>query len=367
MYRQTLKPPDVPWCASSSTLHWSPVVADPAGTRPWMPGSGLDPGPHTACGVATCGGSARVAVGTRAGFCPVPCPSASRSLSGPSAPNAFNAGSAITIAITRIGAAGPRRQPPIAREATTASLPMRRFPERCSGQTARDLSDSCTRVFVTPARRPLARLRRLRDLLVGSRLTPTDALAAGILDLFEEQVYAGEVTADGHYIGHSPTPPWARFVGGEVPDGTPAGAFWESRIHPDDWADYAAFNAALLRGEDAEAKYRLSGLDGVTRVIQDRARPQRRADGTVWVRGIISDVTRREEADARLAEASDRFSRLLDVVGEHVYLARAFPDGRIEELFQGPGADRLLGGAVPDPDMANWEAALHPADRPAYD
>jgi diguanylate cyclase (GGDEF)-like protein len=219
---------------------------------------------------------------------------------------------------------------------------------------------------VKAARRPIARLGRLRDL-VASRLGSSDGLAEGILDLFEEQAYAGEVTADGHYIGRSPTPPWTRFVGGEVPDDVPPGEFWESRIHPDDWAIYADFNAALLRGEDAEAKYRLIGLDGVTRVIQDRARPQRRADGTVWVRGIISDVTRREEADARLAEASDRFSRLLDVVGEHVYLARAYPDGRLEELFQGPGADRLLGGAVPDPEMENWDAALHPADRAAYD
>ena len=109
------------------------------------------------------------------------------------------------------------------------------------------------------------------------------------------------------------------------------------------------------------------GVDGVTRLIQDRARPLRRADGSVLVRGILSDVTRREEADARLAEASDRFEGLLDVVGEHVYLAQVLPDGGVQELFQGPGADRLLGGAEPDPEMENWEAALHPADRPAYD
>ena len=70
------------------------------------------------------------------------------------------------------------------------------------------------------------------------------------------------------------------------------GEFWESRIHPDDWEAYAGFNRALLRGEDAEAKYRLLGIDGVTRVIQDRARPLRRADGSVLIRGIISDVTR---------------------------------------------------------------------------
>jgi diguanylate cyclase (GGDEF)-like protein len=210
------------------------------------------------------------------------------------------------------------------------------------------------------------RLERLRDRLA-IRLGLTDEHTAGILDLFEEQVYAGVVTADGHYVGSSHTPPWTRFIGGDLPAGIPPGEFWESRIHRDDWPLYAAFNRNLLHGADAEAKYRLLGLDGVTRIIQDRARPQRRADGSVLIRGIISDVTRREEADARLAEASERFSRLLDVVGEHVYLALGFPDGRLEELFQGPGADRLLGGAEPDPDMENWEAALHPDDRPAYD
>ena len=83
--------------------------------------------------------------------------------------------------------------------------------------------------------------------------------------------------------------------------------------------------------------------------------------------GIISDVTEREQAAARLDEASDRFTSLLDVVGAHVYLALALPDGQIEELFQGPGGDRLLGGAEPDPEMVNWDAAVHLDDRPAYD
>jgi len=73
------------------------------------------------------------------------------------------------------------------------------------------------------------------------------------------------------------------------------------------------------------------------------------------------------DAEARLAEQRDRFTSLLDVLGEHVYLALVLEDGTIKEIFQGPGADRLLGGAVPDAEMENWEAALHPDDRAAYD
>src|SRR6185295_10438047 len=45
----------------------------------------------------------------------------------------------------------------------------------------------------------------------------------------------------------------------------------------------------------------------------------------------------------------------------------ALPDGTLEALYQGPGGDRLLGGAEPDPDMVNWDAAVHPDDRRAYD
>ncbi len=208
--------------------------------------------------------------------------------------------------------------------------------------------------------------RRLRER-VAARFGFADAQVTGILDLFEERVYAGEVRRDGHFVAISSVGVGAPYLGGRPPAGVEWGEFWESRIHPDDWDAYADFNQALLRGEDAEVKYRVVGVDGVTRVIQDRARPLRKADGSVLIRGIISDISRREEADAQLAEASDRFGRLLDVVGEHVYLAQSFPDGSIKELFQGPGADRLLGGAEPDPEMQNWEAALHPSDRPAYD
>ena len=181
----------------------------------------------------------------------------------------------------------------------------------------------------------------------------------GILDLFEELAYAGEVTRAGHYVHHTSGPTFERFLGGPLPADCDPGPLWEMLLHADDREEYDSFNRRLLSGEDAEVTYRLCGLDGVTRILWDRARPRDRGDGSVLVRGIISDVTRRDEADARLAEVNARFTRLLDVTGEHVYVALAHPDGRVEELFQGPGADRLLGGAEPDAEMENWDAALH--------
>jgi diguanylate cyclase (GGDEF)-like protein len=201
--------------------------------------------------------------------------------------------------------------------------------------------------------------------LVGRRSRREPDLA-GILDLFEEHAYAGEITRSGQYVHHSSGPSFERLLGGRRPADRDPGELWESLLHADDKEAYDSFNRRLLSGEDAEVTYQLRGLDGVTRILWDRARPRRRADGSVVVRGIISDVSGRREADARLAEVNARFTRLLDVTGEHVYVALAHPDGRLEEVFQGPGADRLLGGDEPDAAMENWDAALHPEDRGAY-
>jgi diguanylate cyclase (GGDEF)-like protein len=196
----------------------------------------------------------------------------------------------------------------------------------------------------------------------------SDSQLARILDLFEEHVYAGEITPSGSYVDHASEGTVGSLLGGEVPAGAERGEFWESRILADDWAAYEAFNRRLLDGEDAEVTYRIAALDGVTRVLRDRARPRPKGDGGMLIDGIISDLTAREEATARAAEAHDRFTSLLDVVGAHVYLAIAFPeDGTMQELFQGPGGDRLLGGAEPDPEMVNWDNAVHPEDRAAYE
>ena len=189
----------------------------------------------------------------------------------------------------------------------------------------------------------------------------------GVLDLFEEHVYRLAIGTDGTAVAAFSGPKLERLLGGAVPAGADAGEVWRSRVHPADAAAYAEFSEQLLVGHEAESTYRLIGLDGVTRVLWDRARAYTEPGGGMAIRGVVSDLTLREATALRLDEASDRFTRLLDVVGAHVYLARALADGTLEEVFQGPGADRLLGGALPDPEMQNWEAAVHPDDRVAYD
>src|SRR5947209_18205315 len=62
-------------------LHHRPCTPEPAGTRPSTPGSGRDPAPQEARGVAERGGSARLTVATRVGVWPAPWPMAARSLS----------------------------------------------------------------------------------------------------------------------------------------------------------------------------------------------------------------------------------------------------------------------------------------------
>ena len=217
--------------------------------------------------------------------------------------------------------------------------------------------------------RALSRGRALLDRVLGRRDRPAlGALdVAGVLDLFEEHLYAGEITSDGRYVALSSSPMVDRLFGAPLPAGAEPGSLWESLIHVDDWQSYLRFNRRLLGGDDADASYRVTGLDGITRLIRDRARPVRLPDGRVRVQGLLSDITGRADADARAAEAANRFTSLLDVVGEHVYLAIVHADGSVEEMFQGPGADRLLGGAEPDPEMLNWDAAIHPEDRAAYD
>ncbi len=80
--------------------------------------------------------------------------------------------------------------------------------------------------------------------------------------------------------------------------GTPGGVgfgvgVWMTHIHPDDAATFHAGIAQALAGDQqVDMVYRLLGVDGVTRYIEDRPRAFRAADGRLLVAGTIREVPR---------------------------------------------------------------------------
>ena len=195
-----------------------------------------------------------------------------------------------------------------------------------------------------------------------------DADPAAILDLFEELAYAGEITPDGHYVDHASWPTFGARSRRRRSRGRPTRRVLGIARPPRGRRRLPALQPAPA-GRGGRGGHVPAGRPGRRhpRPLGPCAPAAPSRTAARWCRASSPTSRVREEADARLAEASDRFTRLLDVVGEHVYLALAFPDGRMQELFQGPGADRLLGGAEPDAAMENWDGAVHPGDRTAYE
>jgi len=123
-----------------------------------------------------------------------------------------------------------------------------------------------------------------------------------IVEAIDDYLYTDEHRPDGSTRTIYSGPNRARLMGGEPPAEADVAAEWVRMVHPEDREAYDAHLRRLNRGEASEATCRLQGYDGVTRWMHARTRP-RHADGRVLVDGIVSDVTRRVEAEMALSEA----------------------------------------------------------------
>jgi diguanylate cyclase (GGDEF)-like protein len=63
------------------------------------------------------------------------------------------------------------------------------------------------------------------------------------------------------------------------------------------------------------------------------------------------------------------YGRLLGSIHAHLYIDELLPDGRVVEIWSGPGIERFLGGTPPPGTgiLQAWDAAVHPDDRAVYD
>lgn len=130
-------------------------------------------------------------------------------------------------------------------------------------------------------------------------------LRTTVYALDDHHMYFGLLRFDGSYEELYTGPNLDRLLGGELPPGADAAAFWLSRVEPADLDAYRSCGPKLLAGLPAEVVYRVHGLDGVTRWMRAQLQPQQLTDEGVHIAGILADITqqRRTEDDLRAALA----------------------------------------------------------------
>ena len=80
--------------------------------------------------------------------------------------------------------------------------------------------------------------------------------------------------------------------------------FWMSLVHPEDRLAALTFVEAAQQSENFELLYRMISADGDVRQVRDIVTVTRDPDGTIQrLRGVITDITERQQIAARLTQA----------------------------------------------------------------
>jgi diguanylate cyclase (GGDEF)-like protein len=145
---------------------------------------------------------------------------------------------------------------------------------------------------------------------------PTSHVLGRLVDAIGLHVFIGEIV-DGEYREVFTGPGVEALMGGSVPSDVHLDDAWPQRVHPDDYPAYRASMQRIHGGEPGDIEYRMVGYDGVTRVIWERGRPWRGADGRLMIDGFALDVTEQKQAE-----------RDLQLVLERLEVARAVADRR---------------------------------------
>ncbi len=120
---------------------------------------------------------------------------------------------------------------------------------------------------------------------------------------------------------------------------------------------------AVARQERYRLQYRIKRKDGRVRIVEEYGQEGRDASGRVALEGIILDITEREEAQARLAEAETRYRTLVERMPAVTFILA--DDDVWSALYMSPQVETMLGYA-PDEWVADRMFrlnVLHPDDR----
>jgi PAS domain S-box-containing protein len=138
--------------------------------------------------------------------------------------------------------------------------------------------------------------------------------------------------------------------------------FWSRLIHPD---DLERVRAANLRAEATHGayheEYRLLAADGHEVWVRDEAIyvPAEEDRAPVWI-GLLVDITREKEAEARATDVERRYRTLVEQLPMVTYIDA--PDESLANFYVSPQIEKLLGRPSGSPSE-QWAERLHPDDR----
>ena len=176
-----------------------------------------------------------------------------------------------------------------------------------------------------------------------AELAEAHAALSRVVEAMDDHLYTLRVEPDGGYHTVYRGPHRDALAGGPVAGGADGDRLWESLVHPDDRDCGAGPSRGSSHGRPIELEYRLVGLDGVERIVLDRLRPRREADGTLYYDGATRDITerRRLEDELRLARsAAELRARTDELTG--TYNRRHFAEIIAEALASDPDGCGLL-------------------------
>jgi diguanylate cyclase (GGDEF)-like protein len=218
-------------------------------------------------------------------------------------------------------------------------------------------------------RSPGAALTRMIDRLIrphdnrwvgDSMLRTTEELAV--------YVFRGEATVAHDLVVSHRGPGRDRLLGGR-----PTGAAlidWAFAVHPADRAVHRAAESyvQLSKGKPLSAAFRIIGVDGVTRWMNEHLTP-RWERGRLLVDGIVIDVTTQRLARTEAEQAQRRLETVMRSAHTYVWVAEVGADGVMTSIYNVAGVEAILGRgpeAANDP-LPGWRTVVHVDDRDGFD
>lgn len=172
----------------------------------------------------------------------------------------------------------------------------------------------------------------------------------------EVYVCSGTVAGDRFELGSCSTDRWLG-----VPTDPPR---WREAVHPDDLAVYDAALARACSGDHAEVDYRLCTPAGI-RLVWDRMRATRNADGSIAINRLNVNVTDRPTPAHAAVDVRAQYVRLLETINPLAFEFDVAADGWSRASYMNAAIRGLL-PICPAADGTDWRAAfeqrLHPDD-----